>query len=90
MLSMFGLSKEDIPDEIIEVFPDNWDSFLVFDGMSTQWRAGAMGATGLDYNVIPLVAKSIGVKGKEVSYILPDIRVMESEALKVMIEERSK
>lgn len=90
MLAMFGLSKEDMPDEAVEVFPDNWDAFLVFDGMSTQWRTGAVGATGLDYNVIPLVAKSIGVRKKELGSILQDIRVMESEALKVMIEERDK
>jgi len=90
MLAMFGLSKEDMPDEVVEVFPDNWDSFLTFDGMSTQWRTGAVGATGLDYNVIPLVAKSIGVRKKDLGSILQDIRVMESEALKVMIEERDK
>ena len=90
ILGLFGLKPEDMPDEVIEVYPDNWKAFLTFDGMSTQWRTGAIGATGLDYNVIPLVAKSVGVKGKEIKELLPDIRVMESEALKVMIEERDK
>ncbi len=90
MLSFFGLSKADLPDETIEVLPDNWEPFLVFDGMSTQWRTGACGATGLDYNVIPLVAQSVGVKKKNIPDILYDIRLLESEALKVMIEQREK
>lgn len=90
MLSFFGLTKEDMPDEIVEVFPDNWKAFLTFDAMSTQWRCGAIGATGLDYNCLPLVAQSVGVKKKELPDILGDIRVLESEALKVMIEQRDK
>ena len=90
MLSFFGLSKEDLPDECIDVLPDNWKPFLVFDAMSTQWRTGAVGATGLDYNVIPLVAQSVGVKKKEIPEILYDVRLLEAEALKVMLEQRDK
>lgn len=85
---MFGLTKEDMPDEIIGVYPDNWPIFLLFDAMSTQWRVGGMGATGLDYNVIPLVAKSVGIKKKELHETLPYLRIMEAEALKSMIEDR--
>ncbi len=88
MLAVFGLTKEDIPDEIVEVFADNWQAFLTFDSMSTQWRSSGMGATGLDYNVLPLVSKSVGLKKKDLPYILQDFRVLESEALKVMFEQR--
>lgn len=88
MLSFFGLTKEDIPDEVVEVFPDNWKAFLTFDSMSTQWRVGGLGATGLDYSVLPLVCSSVGIKKKEIPEILQDLRVLESEALKVMIEQR--
>ncbi len=90
MLSFFGLTKEDMPDEVVEVFPDNWKAFLTFDAMSTQWRCGAIGATGLDYNCLPLVAQSVGVKKKELLDILGDSKVLDSEALKVMIEQRDK
>lgn len=90
MLAMFGLTKDDLPDEIIDVYPDNWDVFLLFDAMSTQWRVGAVGATGLDYGVIPIVAKSVGIKKKQIPEILSGLRIMEAEALKVMIEEREK
>lgn len=85
-----GLTRADYPEEDIEVYPDNWNAFIVFDSMSTQWRTGAIGATGLDYNVIPLVCSSVGIKKKEIPEILQDIRVLESEALKVMIEQRDK
>lgn len=90
MLIAFGLKKSDIPDEIIDVYVDNWNTFILFDSMSTQWRVSASGPTGLDYNVIPLVSKSLGIKKKEIAELLPDLRVMEAEALKVMIEEREK
>lgn len=89
MLALFGLKKEDLPDEVIDVLPDNWKTFVLFDSMSTQWRVGGIGATGLDYSVIPLVAKSLGFKRKDISEILPYLRVMEAEALTVMIEERN-
>jgi hypothetical protein len=82
------LKPEDIPDEIIEVYPDNWKAFLVFDCMSTQWRSGGFGATGLDYNVIPLVLESLEIERNELGVILQDLRVLEAEALKVMNEMR--
>lgn len=88
LLLAFGLTKDDMPDEIIEVYPDNWNSFLIFDGMSTQWRAGFNGPIGLDYSAIPIVGKSIGLSSRKSSKLLHDIRVMEAEALKLMAEER--
>lgn len=45
--------------------------------MKTQWRVGASGPTGLDYNVLftLMTLKNVGVE------ILDDIRIMESAAL---------
>ncbi|WP_425286327.1 DUF1799 domain-containing protein [Candidatus Fukatsuia endosymbiont of Tuberolachnus salignus] len=31
------------------MWPDIWPSFLVMRAMSTQWRTGMAGPTGLDY-----------------------------------------
>ena len=87
-MAAFGLKPEDIPDEIIEVFPDNWKPFVVFDFMSTQWRSGGFGATGLDYNVIPLALEALEIERSELGVILQDLRVLEAEALKVMAETR--
>lgn len=85
-----GLREEDYPPEDVEVFSDNWDCFRVFDSMGTQWRVGMSGPTGLDYNVLPICLKSLGIKKKQLKNILPELRVMESEALKVMAEDRKR
>ena len=37
----------------VYVYPDNWETFTVFEFVSTQWRTVSGGVTGLDYNVIP-------------------------------------
>lgn len=84
---MFGLSSSDVNDAF-EVWPDNWQAFLVMDSMGTQWRTGACGATGLDYGVLPKVMKLVGVPAKDRPGVFQDIRVMESEAIVVMSEAR--
>ena len=84
---MFGLSSSDV-DDAFEVWPDNWQAFLVMDSMGTQWRTGACGATGLDYGVLPKVMTLVGVPAKDHPGVFQDIRVMESEAIAVMAEAR--
>lgn len=86
-MALFGFSPEDY-DETVEVWPDNWPSFLVMDAMGTQWRTGACGATGLDYGVLPNVMKLVGIPAKDRPGVFRDIRVMESEAIAVMAEAR--
>ena len=56
--------------------------------MSTQWRTGACGATGLDYSTIRSVAGFLGLTRTEAADIFPDIRIMEAEALRVMSDQR--
>ncbi len=84
---MIGLSSNDI-DDTYEIWPDVWPAFVVFETMSTQWRAGACGATGLDYGVLPNVMRLCGVKAADRIVIFDDIRSMEAEALSVMSEAR--
>ena len=86
-MAMFGFSPEDY-DGTVEVWPDNWPSFLVMDSMGTQWRTGAGGATGLDYGVLPNVMKLVGIPAKDRPGVFQDIRVMESEAIAVMADAR--
>lgn len=86
-MALFGFTPEDY-DETVEVWPDNWRSFLAMDAMGTQWRTGACGATGLDYSVLPDVMKLVGIPAKERSRVFHDIRVMEAEAIAVMAEAR--
>lgn len=86
-MGLFGLSPGDL-EEVTEVWPCNWPAFFLFNRMSTQWRAGAGGAIGLDYSCIRDVAGFLGIKKKKLAEIFPDLQVLEGEALRVMAEER--
>ena len=55
--------------------------------MSTQWRVGACGATGLDYTAIYDTASFLGISKKHTLNLFPDLRVMEAEAMLVMSEQ---
>jgi len=77
-----------LPEENCEVWPDIWPAFKVFEAMTTQWRTGVCGATGLDYTSIRHVAGFLGLSRVQVADIFPDIRVMEAEALRVMADQR--
>lgn len=86
---MFGLKLEEVPVEDVLVWDINWDVFNLFYCLGTQWRMGGMGsATGLDYNVIPMVGKSLGFKKKKIHAMFPDLQVMENEALITMGENQ--
>ncbi|MDV3058607.1 DUF1799 domain-containing protein [Pseudomonas paracarnis] len=86
-IAAFGWDAEDMEEEF-EVWPCLWSAFLLFNRMSTQWRAGAGGAIGLDYSCIRDVAEFLGIKKKKLAEIFPDLQVLEGEALRVMAEER--
>lgn len=79
---------EEIPVEDVFIWDINWEAFNLFNALSTQWRVGMGGATGLDYSVIPSVGKMLGYKKKDVNAMFPDIQVMENEALITMGENR--
>lgn len=78
----------DLTGQDCEIWPDNWQVFLLFEALSTQWRTGACGATGLDYTSIRDVAGFLGLTRAQVTDIFSDLRIMEAEALQVMAEQR--
>lgn len=86
-LALFGFSAADL-DDTVEVLPDIWPAFALFNGLSTQWRVGVGGPTGLDYGVVREVAAILGIKKKHITTIFPDLQVMEAEALAVMAEAK--
>lgn len=88
-LLAFGISKADIPVTIIEVWPDNWPAFEVMCAMGTQWRTGALGATGLDYAALPAVMRLLSIPQKHRSRTFHDIQWMEAEALSQMADARA-
>ena len=81
---MFGMTLEEASGPPIAVWPDNWQAFKLFSSISTQWRAGMSGATGLDYN--PLFHRMDRMKLTDPEYeeLFSDVQTMEDEALKVM------
>ncbi|MCV4285099.1 DUF1799 domain-containing protein [Pseudomonas capsici] len=85
-LSALGLTSADIFDDEVEVWPDAWPAFRLFEALSTQWRLGQGGPSGLDYSVIPFTASMLGINRRDLTDIFPDLRVMEVEALAVMAE----
>ncbi|MGQ5721104.1 DUF1799 domain-containing protein [Enterobacter asburiae] len=86
-MAPYGLTPDDYDDNFVDVWPDIWPSFLVFQAVSTQWRTGMGGPSGLDYNVLPWVMRLHNVDDEATA--LSDIRVMESAALKIMHKERA-
>lgn len=75
-------------DTAVEVWPENLPAVNTFIAMSTQWRVGAMGATGLDYCALPAVLRLIGVPRADWPDAMDGLRIMEAEALKIMGERR--
>lgn len=59
-------------------------SVNVFIAMSTQWRVGMNGATGLDYNALPAVMKLIGVPKNLRTSVFDDIRTLEDSAMETI------
>lgn len=89
-MAAWGFSIGDLLEETIEVWPDCWPAFTLFEAMSTQWRVGMGGAVGLDYNSLPLVAKYMEVADEDMPLAFNDLRIMEAEVLKKMSEARDK
>jgi len=70
------------------VHPDNWDAFILFDQLGTQWRIipGMSGVfyQGLDYAAVMAVVRET-VKGrKNRARTFDQIRLIEAGALSVI------
>lgn len=81
------MSEADYPDEVIGIFPENWGALDVFMSLSTQWRVGAAGPTGLDYNVLPALMRMKAIPRSDWPATLENIQVMEDKALSIMHEK---
>lgn len=71
-----------------EVWPDNLQATNVFVTVMTQWRVGAHGATGLDYNVVYHKMDRMGLTPSEYDDIEADIRLMEDAALATIRKQK--
>jgi hypothetical protein len=75
------------------VWPENWESALMFMACATQWTtipiSGGMGAgtflyQGLDYSKVRDTMELRGAKNK--GAMLEDLRIMEAEAKRILNE----
>jgi hypothetical protein len=63
------------------VWPENHEVFSLFATLQTQWRTGASGPSGLDYNTLYSTMNLMSIAPEKQLELLADIRVMESAAL---------
>lgn len=78
----------DFDDAAVPIWPDNLPAVNVFVALSTQWRVGMNGATGLDYGVVPMVLRLQQIPRPDWPDTFDALRVLEGEALSVMSEAR--
>lgn len=86
-LADYGLRREDYEQDLdvvhfTEEMAISWDLFLA---MSTQWRQGSGGPTGLDYNALPIVMKLYKIDDDEA--LFNDLRILEGETLRLFYKK---
>lgn len=68
------------------MWPENWPIVQLFFSMSTQWRIGMSGETGLIYEALyPLLDRRY--QGEEWDQAFSDLQEMERSALDAMRDE---
>jgi hypothetical protein len=65
----------------VEVWPENWPAFRLFDEICGQWRMGFGGPIALDYLVLHRELDDLGLTGEERRHMKAVIRAMEHAAL---------
>ncbi|HEZ1442680.1 TPA: DUF1799 domain-containing protein [Neisseria meningitidis] len=88
-MNVFGFSADDFSEEetTFGVWPCNWQAVQLFIGVSTQWRIGMSGATGLDYSAVAAVMECGNIKSKKRKALLEKVRLMELEVLSMWAGE---
>jgi len=80
---MFGLTPDDVI-ETVEIWPEHAEALELFRRMSTQWRVGAGGATGLDYVVLYRMMDRMNLTTDRYDELEEEVGIMERAALAVM------
>jgi hypothetical protein len=68
--------------EVFDVFPENWDAFLAFTRLSTQWIVVQGVYVGFNYQSLEFLLKLYSVKDRR--QVFEDVQIMESSALAVL------
>lgn len=75
------LRVEDFPEPNCEVWEENWDVLQLFADYSNQWRMGAGGPIGLDYNVFHHALDRKKLSPSEYEEWFDNLRIIENAAL---------
>jgi len=68
--------------EDFEVIPAAWPAVVMFLRLQTQWRVGATGIVGLDYNAVRWVFELYEVK--EPRKMLDDLQTIEATVVETL------
>jgi Phage related hypothetical protein (DUF1799) len=68
----------------VQIWPENLQVVNAFIAMSTQWRIGMGGATGLDYVALQSVMRLMAIPRNQWPEMFEDIRTLEEAALAEM------
>lgn len=85
---MWGLTVDEASGEPLGIWPDNWAAVNVFIKMSTQWRKDEGRAYALDYGVLPVVMRLVGIEHAARADVFESIRILEDAALATMRKEK--
>lgn len=70
--------------EEVEIWPETFQAYELFNSLATQWRIGMGGATGLDYTAVAMTMRLSGIPRAQWTDLFADVRVMEQAALEAM------
>lgn len=78
------MRREDYAGDLIDVYPDVEQAFLLFCSLSTQWRTSFNSYVGLDYNVLFHKLDRLNLSDDDYAQMESDISTLEREALKTI------
>lgn len=77
-----GLTDDDFPVEVTEVWPDCWPAVSFFEEIGPgAWSIGAKGAIGIRPEACREIRLALGVTAAQWREIYPDLRILEDAAL---------
>ena len=79
-----GFTPEDYETEPVEIWPENWPSWLLFCDISGQWRYSMGGREALDYTPLFMRMERMDLDAGTWALMFNDIRAIESAALEQM------
>ncbi len=86
-LMQLGLKAKHFPPPQVELWPECVLPIELFSRVATQWRVGAGGPIGLDYNVVYHELQREALDGEQYDEVMAAIRVIERAALEQMQQE---